>query len=676
MPQYDPSTGESAGVNSPVLYELLRQGRSFSGHERHCLFLNTGHQRFANISAASGFDFPDDGRSLSLVDWDLDGDLDLWLVNRNGPQVRFLKNDLSPGHHYVAIRLEGTRCNRDAVGARVEMILDEPARTKLVRTLHVGDGYMAQSSKWLHFGVGKATQVQSLLVRWPGGDQEQFLPVDATKLDVDRRYLLVQGTAKASQQNSSRRRVDLKSSPVALPPSTDVAHVLMVYPAPLPQLEYRSLDNRPVIIQNQLPRPTFLSLWASWCQPCVIELQKFANRKNDFETAGVDVLALSVDGLRDDDSSEPETAGQILSNLGFPFASGKASAQLVGRLQMVHDVLFDFHGPLPLPTSVLIDTQRQLVAIYKGPVEVDRVLTDAKRIGLDRTALRVASLNFAGRWHGRQPGHRFLRVAANLHEEGHTEDAGEFLLENERYFGHSPIYADLAVKVGVSLIGKGRLQEAQRLLRGAHRAKPDSAGTCFYLAQTLEQMGQDKEAARQYANVIELNPRSAMAHFRFGLLLAKQGDLDSAVQQFLEAARLKPRWAAPHFKLTVARLQQDQPNEALKHLRKTIRLKPVDPLTQTQLAWMLATHSDPRFRNGKQAVQWAETVCQSNGDKAPMALDALAAAYAEVGQFEEAVRTAKQAVLFSRLAMKQRVTDAIENRLRLYENRRPYRQRR
>ena len=174
MPQYDPATGESAGVNSPVLYELLRRGHSFSGHERHCCFLNTGGGRFANISAVSGFDLPDDGRSISLVDWDSDGDLDTWLVNRNGPQVRFLKNESSSGFHFVLVRLQGTKCNRDAIGARLEILLNDRAKTKLIRTLRAGDGYMAQSSKWIHVGLGNVSEIDRMLVHWPGGRKESF----------------------------------------------------------------------------------------------------------------------------------------------------------------------------------------------------------------------------------------------------------------------------------------------------------------------------------------------------------------------------------------------------------------------------------------------------------------------------------------------------------------------
>ena len=60
-----------------LLHRWVRQGRSFSGHERNCCFLNTGGQ-FADISGVSGIDFADDGRGIGLTDWDHDGDLDAW----------------------------------------------------------------------------------------------------------------------------------------------------------------------------------------------------------------------------------------------------------------------------------------------------------------------------------------------------------------------------------------------------------------------------------------------------------------------------------------------------------------------------------------------------------------------------------------------------------------------
>ena len=131
--------------------DLLRQGKSWSGHERNCCFLNTGGERFANVSALSGLDFLDDGRSLGIVDWDHDGDLDLWTTNRTSPRVRFLRNEFPTEHHYLALQLQGngTSTNRDAIGARVEL---HPGN--VIKTLRAGEGFLAQSTKWIHFGLG------------------------------------------------------------------------------------------------------------------------------------------------------------------------------------------------------------------------------------------------------------------------------------------------------------------------------------------------------------------------------------------------------------------------------------------------------------------------------------------------------------------------------------------
>ena len=130
---HSPEVATAAGKNRQVYVaawnaaeRMLRDGRSWSGRERNCVFLNCGTMPFADISAASGLDFPDDARAMSLVDWDHDGDLDVWLRNRTAPRLRLMLNGLNGAGRrpaFLALRLEGTECNRDAIGARVEVAL-------------------------------------------------------------------------------------------------------------------------------------------------------------------------------------------------------------------------------------------------------------------------------------------------------------------------------------------------------------------------------------------------------------------------------------------------------------------------------------------------------------------------------------------------------------------------
>ena len=75
-------------------------------------------------------DFPDDGRAISVTDWDNDGDLDLWITNRTAPRLRLMRNDTKEVNSFISLRLRGNgkTVNKDAIGARVEIIngkLDE-----------------------------------------------------------------------------------------------------------------------------------------------------------------------------------------------------------------------------------------------------------------------------------------------------------------------------------------------------------------------------------------------------------------------------------------------------------------------------------------------------------------------------------------------------------------------
>ncbi|RCL39062.1 MAG: hypothetical protein DBX00_02205, partial [Verrucomicrobia bacterium] len=140
------------GAAWQAIMQLVRKGSSWSGYERNCAFLNTGG-KFVASSHVSGLDFVDDGRGVAVSDWDQDGDLDLWFRNRTAPRIRLMLNSSSSGRsgRFVAFRLEGTKANRDAIGAIVELEVSGYDK-RLIRSVRAGDMFLSQSSKWVHFG--------------------------------------------------------------------------------------------------------------------------------------------------------------------------------------------------------------------------------------------------------------------------------------------------------------------------------------------------------------------------------------------------------------------------------------------------------------------------------------------------------------------------------------------
>ena len=95
MPLGNSGIGPGLDGSDPArqLQEYVRRGASFSGNESHVVFSNEKGS-FKNVSSITGLDSKDDGRSVCFTDWDLDGDLDVWISNRSGPQIRFFQNSI------------------------------------------------------------------------------------------------------------------------------------------------------------------------------------------------------------------------------------------------------------------------------------------------------------------------------------------------------------------------------------------------------------------------------------------------------------------------------------------------------------------------------------------------------------------------------------------------------
>ena len=218
----------------------------------------------------------------------------------------------------MSLRLEGRSANRDGIGARVEVVprvrSEERGsqRIAVAKTLHAGDGFLTQSSKWLHVGLGQQDEIERVVVHWPGGEREEFTGVQA-----DGRYRLMQGSGTPQRVAGERRNVELNSSELAAPPSTGHAHIWLASRVPMPLIRYRDFTGTEVELDRTVSGPVLLNLWASWCPPCLTELGEFARHEAELRDSGLNIVALSVDGLGDDRSAGPDQLRQRLARLKY-----------------------------------------------------------------------------------------------------------------------------------------------------------------------------------------------------------------------------------------------------------------------------------------------------------------------------------------------------------------------
>ena len=177
---------------------------SWNGYERNVLFeCREAPGQFVEAGRALGCDGVEDGRGVAVADLNADGLLDIVVSNNNGPPSLFI-NRLENAGNWLQIRLiGGDRCNRDAIGARVEVVINSAGNARrMARWIEAGSGYASQSEGRLHFGLGQATQMESLLITWPDGEQQK-LDLDHVPNLINATVVIPQGAEPLFQRASS-----------------------------------------------------------------------------------------------------------------------------------------------------------------------------------------------------------------------------------------------------------------------------------------------------------------------------------------------------------------------------------------------------------------------------------------------------------------------------------------
>ncbi len=177
-----------------------------------------------------------------------------------------------------------------------------------------------------------------------------------------------------------------------------------------------------------------------------------------------------------------------------------------------------------------------------------------------------------------------------------------------------------------------------------------------------------------WTHTLRCTSRNDVAHFNLAAELMKQGRYDEAIDQYQDTVRIRPRYLHAQCNLAVALATRGHTKEAITHYYIALKNDPADRYALNDLAWLRASCPQSAFRNGAEAVELARRAVRlSNGREAAIT-GTLAAAYAEAGRFSEAVRTARQSIDLAKRQNNQALTEDTRARLKLYMNRKPYRQ--
>jgi tetratricopeptide (TPR) repeat protein len=209
--------------------------------------------------------------------------------------------------------------------------------------------------------------------------------------------------------------------------------------------------------------------------------------------------------------------------------------------------------------------------------------------------------------------------------------------------------------------------------RNALLIRPDYPEAHNNLGNSLAEEGNLQEAVQHYQAALNIRPGYGQAHYNLGMKLAEMNHPDQAIEHLRQAIRLMPSFPPDgYIQLAKALSQKDRFPEAIAVLKSGLNTNSPDPFVANAYAWLLATCPVPELRDAPQAIEIGEALAKATARKSSEPLDTLAAAYAEAGRFDDAVTTAREAIVLAQANHQSDLAQRIASRLARYEGKRPY----
>ena len=481
------------------------------------------------------------------------------------------------------MNLRGTKSNRDAAGARVTVLLDGEEQSPLTRTVRLGEGFQSQSSKRLHFGLGKNAKIASVKVRWPG---PTFATETFSGIQKNKFHLLVEGTGKASISDPRKGLFQTPEKATVkkeerVPKPEGPNSILLQTRQLFPQIRYKDLATGRTRAGGGTGKPTLLLLWHPSCDMCFEELSMLKEQADKLNDLGIEILATTAEPGPDED---PDEAARVIAKTGFPFPAGFTPAEVVESMLVLHRHLFYSPYHLGVPTSFLLDKDDHLAAVYRGKLELSDVVSHLKALSIPKDKLFTEIRRFDGVWlktpEGPKPS---VLIKSYLENQLPLEAERAFILQiqDESISGQkNPIMTTIAQSY---MLNKD-LKNAARLFREVIKREASDAKSRNSLAAIVMKEGNTTEAKRLWLEACQLEPEFSSPRFNLGKQLMREQRTAEAMTLLLEYYALEPADPDAHNYLSMGYLRSKEFAKAEIHLRRLIELRPDDGIAYTNLA--------------------------------------------------------------------------------------------
>ncbi len=584
-----------------AINELIRSDATWSGFERNIFYLNNRDGTFSDVSGVVGLDFIEDSRTFALADFDQDGRVEVFLKNRNAPQLRLLKNvvpELSPA---IAFRLTGKKSNRDAIGAAVTVETESRRQTLF---LQAGSGFLAQHTKELFFGLGDTKTSVAASIRWPSGLTQKL-----TGLPLNHRIWIEEGSSPSRVEPFKTPRLlsAAESADSIVPPESEnlpvSAETWLLAPVAAPDFSLPSLAGQPGTLSARRGKPVLLHFFSTASQNSQAALADFDQLSAHWTSEGLQLVAINVD----DPSSPARATLAQYRNLSFPIL--RATSDVIAIYNILYRYIFDRHRDLSVPTSFLLDEKGAIVKIYQGPFPKQRLEEDFLHIPRSPAGRLAKALPFPGIIDSPQFTRNYLSLGSVFYERGYLDQSESFFdlarqddpSAAEAYYGLGSVYLqqqkipqarasfERAVQLhsnypgtlskawnnlGIVAVREGRTDDAIQNFRRALEIDPTYVVALENLGSAYRQQKRWDEAKRVLERALELSSNDPGANYGLGMIYAQLDDTDRAYEFLQKALAAHPDYPEALNNLGVLYLRTNRRAEAEKSFQESIRVAP------------------------------------------------------------------------------------------------------
>jgi Tfp pilus assembly protein PilF len=545
-----------------AINELIRSDSSWNGYERNVLYSNNHDGTFSDVSGISGLDFLDDSRSFALADLDNDGRLEIILKNRNAPQLRILHNSVKDIGNSIAFRLQGTKSNRDAIGAAVTVELPSLRQTKY---LQAGSGFLSQHSKELFFGLGQSAEPLRATVRWPSGLSQSF-----EKLPINHRITLIEGRSEFTSSPFAASSAKLPESSPSLNPdaSSDSVHTWLINPLPAPDFSLDDLSGAKRNLHSYRGKFLLLHFWSA-ASPESIDSLRLLHKNSSVLSAALEIAAVNVD-----DSPDRAKIAALASREGFSPLVLLSTPEFLGVYNITYRYLFDRRRDLSLPTSFLIDADALIVKLYQGPVPPTQLISDLKSVPATQADRIRKALPFEGVLHQGAFQRNEFTYGVAFFQHGYLAEAEASF---RQVIATNPENPEAYYNLGTLYLRRNAFPEARQNLEQAAKFRPDYPEAWNNLGMIDAQENKPDDAIRNFQKSLSLRPTYSTALLNLGNLYRRLGNFSEAEKFLTRAVELSPEDPEANYNLGMLYARQDQQEKAALYLQKAVDLRPGYP---------------------------------------------------------------------------------------------------